>query len=340
MTGSDSRAVIVDASAIEMPTNAATLLVVIVNYRSAELAVDCLRSLESEIRSRGKAHVAIVENFSGADQYERLSAAIESHDWGGWVTLIQADNNGGFAAGNNIAIDWAMTWEKSPDLVWLINPDTIIRPGALVALEDFLGDHSEAGLVGSRLESPDGSPQLSAFRFPSILGELEQGAHLRPISWLLRNWSVIQPLNLTARPVDWVAGASLMIRWSVFKQIGLLDDGFFMYYEEVDFCRRARAVGWTCWYLPESRVVHLVGQSSDVTSYANFRKRRPRYWFDARERYFQKHFGKVGSCLANLLHIGSFATFRLRSRFSRQPDNKPEHFLGDLIKASFRTVPR
>ena len=331
---------VVRAGSLDSPTGPITLLVVIVNYRSAALAIDCLRSLEPEIQARGEAHVAIIENQSGADQYATLRAAIDDHGWHGWVTLIQAERNGGFAAGNNVAIDWAMTWPSPPDLVWLLNPDTYLRPGALGALETFLVDHTEVGLVGSRLESPDGSPQNSAFRFPTILGELVEGAQFGLLSRLMRSRVVVLPLVHEAAPVDWVAGASLMIRRRVLDQVGALDDGFFMYYEEVDFCRRARDAGWTCWYLPASRVVHLVGQSSDVTNYANFRKRRPGYWFDARQRYFRKNHGLVGASLANLLHISSFALYRLRSWRRRHLDNNPEHFLADLIRSSFRAVPR
>ena len=340
MTVSAPASEISRAGSLDTPTGPVTLLVVIVNYRSAALAIDCLRSLEPEIQARGEAHVALVENQSGADQYDTLRAAIDDHGWQGWVTLIQAERNGGFAAGNNVALDWSLTWPTPPDLVWLLNPDTYIRPGALVALETFLTDHAEVGLVGSRLESPDGSPQNSAFRFPSILGELVDGAQLGVLARLLQSRVVVLPMIHEAAPVDWVAGASLMIRQSVLDQVGTLDDGFFMYYEEVDLCRRARAVGWTCWYLPASRVVHLVGQSSDVTNYASFRKRRPGYWFDARQRYFRKHYGAVGASFANLLHITSFGLYRLRSWSRRHLDNNPEHFLADLIRSSLRAASR
>lgn len=310
----------------------ASLLVVIVNYRSADLAVDCLRSLEPEIRARGRAHVAVVENASGADQYDQLRSAIDRQGWGDWITLIAADRNGGFAAGNNVAIRWALAWASPPDLVWLLNPDTVVRPGALAMLEGFLTDHPAVGLAGSRLEHPDGRPQNSAFRFPSILGEVEGGLRFGPATRLLRGRAVVQPLADDARQVDWVAGASLMIRRAVFDAVGLLDDGFFMYFEEVDFCRRALDGGWPCWYVPESRVVHLVGQSSDVTSASGARKRRPRYWFDARQRYFLTHHGRARTLLANLLHVGAFASFRLRSRLQRKPDNDPERLLWDLVR--------
>ena len=317
---------------IARPPGLVDLLVVIVNYRSADLTIDCLRSLEPEILGRGGGHVVIVENASGADQYDQLRSAIDQHNWHGWVTLIAADRNGGFAAGNNVAIRWALNWPMPPDLVWLLNPDTVVRPGALPGLEEFLATHPQVGMAGSRLEHPDGTPQNSAFRFPSLLGELEGGLRFGPASRLLRNRAVVQPLAHEARQVDWVAGASLMIRRAVFDAVGLLDDGFFMYFEEVDFCRRALAGGWPCWYVPESRVIHLVGQSSNVTSATGTLKRRPKYWFDARQRYFLAHHGRVRTLMANLLHVAAFGSFRLRSRLQRKPDNDPERLLWDLIR--------
>jgi len=318
-----------------MTETATDLLVVIVNYRSAELAIDCLGSIEAEIRARPGSHVAVVENASGRDQVDRLRSEIDRRNWQGWVTLIEADRNGGFAAGNNVAIGWAMGWPKPPDLFWLLNPDTVVRPGALASLVTFLATHPRVGLVGSRLEDPDGKAQHSAFRFPSILGELEGGLRFGPASRLLEKNAVVRPISDVPEPVDWVAGASLMVRREVFDQVGPLDDRFFMYFEEVDFCRRARAGGWACWYVPESRVVHLVGQSSDVTSAAGATKRRPRYWFEARKRYFLAHHGRARTLLANLVHVAAFAGYRVRRRIQRKPDGDPKLLLWDLVRYNF-----
>ncbi len=316
------------------------LLVVVVNYRSAELAIDCLISLEPEIQGSPGSHVAIVENASGSDQYDRLRREIDRRGWQTWVTLIVADRNGGFAAGNNLAIAEAMAWDRPPGLFWLLNPDTVVRPGALAELKLFLQTHPEAGLVGSRLEHPDGTAQNSAFRFPSILGELEGGLRFGPASRLLQHRAVVGPIADRPAVVDWVAGASLMIRREVFDQVGLLDERYFMYYEEVDFCRRARAAGWACWYLPESRVVHLVGQSSDVTSASGATKRRPRYWFDARKQYFLTHHGRSRTLVANLVHVAAFASYRVRRRLQRKPDGDPRFMLWDLIRYNFLAVKR
>ena len=195
----------------------------------------------------------------------RLATAILENGWGDWATILPLDQNGGFAYGNNAAIRPALQEADPPCFVLLLNPDTIVRPGALKSLVVFMESRPDIGIVGSRLEEPDGTPQQSAFRFPSVLGELEGGVRLGPVSRLLHRWAAFQPIPEEPGPVDWVAGASMIIRRQVFESIGLLDEGYFMYFEEVDFCRRARRAGWPCWYAPSSRVVHLVGQSSGVT---------------------------------------------------------------------------
>ncbi len=321
------------------PGGPVELLVVVVNYRSADLAIACLESLAPEIEHHPGTHVALVENASGIDQVERLHAAIEQHGWT-WVTLIPAEQNGGFAAGNNVAIAAALRWTLPPQLFWLLNPDTVVRPGALAALRSWLDTHPAVGLVGSRLENPDGTAQHSAFGFPSILGELEGGLRFGPASRLLRRRAVVQPIADQPVAVDWVAGASLMIRREVFGDVGLLDERYFMYYEEVDFCRRAQAAGWACWYVPESRVVHLVGQSSAVTSAAGALKRRPRYWFDARKHYFLTHHGRARTLIANLVHVTAFASYRVRRWVQRKPDGDPRLMLWDLIRYNFLSVKR
>ena len=105
-------------------------------------------------------------------------------------------------------------------------------------------------------------PEGSAFRFPSVLGELENGVRWDWSHKLLRRWVVSPPVPSVTTPCDWASGASLLIRGAVFEAIGLLDENYFLYFEEVDFCLRARRAGWTCWYVPQAQVLHLAGQSS------------------------------------------------------------------------------
>jgi N-acetylglucosaminyl-diphospho-decaprenol L-rhamnosyltransferase len=312
-----------------------SLLVVIVNYRTAGLVIDCLRSLDPEVAAYPGARVVVVENASGDDSAERLASAISAEGWGGWVSLVVAPRNGGFAAGNNVAIAPALALNSPPALIWLLNPDTIVRPGALRALVDFLGRRPEVGLAGSRSETIDALPLQSAFRFPTILSELEGGLRFDPVSRLLKRHVLTPPVSDIEGPTDWVAGFSVMIRREVFEAIGLLDEGYFMYFEEVDFCLKAARAGWPCWYVPSSRVVHLVGQSSKLTKAGEHRKRRPGYWFEARRRFFLTNHGRAKTVTANVTHALAYASYRVRRRLQRKPDNDPQWMLWDFLRYNF-----
>src|SRR5204863_2390861 len=123
-----------------------------------------------------------------------------------------------------------------------------------------------------------------------------------------KRWVVAPPVRTETFPTDWVAGASMIVRKAVFDAIGLMDDEYFMYFEEVDFCLRARRAGWPCWYVPASRVVHLVGQTSGVTDTRQVTKRRPKYWFDSRRRYFLVNHGAVKTALADLVWTAGYVT--------------------------------
>jgi N-acetylglucosaminyl-diphospho-decaprenol L-rhamnosyltransferase len=321
------------------------LLVVIVNYRSASLAIDCLRSLAPEVASLGGpgvARVVVTDNASADESVARLTRAVADNGWSGWATIQPLPRNGGFAYGNNEAIRAALAGTEKPEYVLLLNPDTLVRPGAIRALLEFMDMHPAAGIAGSRLEDPDGTPQRSAFRFHTVRSELEAGVRLGLVSVLLRRHVVAPPVPAGEAPVrtDWVAGASMIVRRAVFEQAGLMDEGYFMYFEEVDFCLRAARRGWPCWYVPASRVVHLVGQSSGVTDARQSNRRRPKYWFDSRRRYFLVNHGPLKTALADLAWSLGFATYRLRQFLQRKPDRDPACLLRDFVKNSFLVAGR
>ena len=181
----------------------------------------------------------------------------------------------------------------------LLNPDTVCRPGAVSALVQFMEQHPRAGISGSRLEDPDGTPQCSAHQMITPLSELIESARLRPLSRVFRRHVVSPPLDATrTQQHDWVSGASFMVRREVFEQVGLLDDGYFLYFDEVDFCRRAALAGWETWYVPDSRVVHLEGQATGISQQ---RRRRGQWWYDSRRRFFIKSYGVTGLIVADAL---------------------------------------
>ena len=220
----------------------------------------------------------------------------------------------------------------------MLNPDTLVRPGALQALTTFLDSRPDVGLAGSRIANADGSTQWSKFPFPTAATEFEGMVRLSAVTRLFaRTWN---PNSDHDSPitVDWVSGASLMIRREVFTAIGLLDEKYFMYYEEVDFCLRAARAGWPCWYVPSATVVHLVGQSSGVSDPAQIRKRRPNYWFDSRRRYFLTNQGWFKTVLADVAWTTAYLLNRVRLIIKRQPGIEPRRMFWDFVRYNFLMV--
>lgn len=313
------------------PDSSLRLLVVILNYRTPSLTIDCLRSLAGEVRSLFGTRVIVADNASGDGSVEQIQAAIDFEGWGEWASILPLEHNGGYAFGNNVAIATALRSPLPPPYFLLLNPDTIVRPNAIQMLVDFMEEHPEIGIAGSRLEDPDGTPQCSAFRFPSILSELDSSLRLGVVSKLLSKWVVAPPVSEETCQSDWVAGASMIVRREVFESVGLLDEKYFLYFEEVDFCLRANKSGWPCWYVPNSRVVHLVGQSSGVTDTKRPPRRLPKYWFDSRRRYFLKNHGWLYATLADAAWFFGFVLWRWRRVIQHKPDLDPPKLLSDFL---------
>lgn len=310
------------------------MLVVVLNYRVADLTIDCLDSLAGEIQTLPDARVVVVDNASGDGSAERITAAIQARGWGAWASVLPLTANRGYASGNNAAIRVALAATDPPTCFLLLNPDTRLRPGALGALRGCLAQQPTAGIVGSRLEDPDGTPQRSAFRFPTLAGEMEATARLKIVSMLLARRVMAPPPPASACATDWVAGACMLVRREVFETVGLLDEGYFLYYEDVDLCHRAWQAGWRCWYEPASRVVHLVGQSTGVTATREQPGRQPVYWFQSRQRYWLTYHGRLATACADGAWLLNFAAWRARRALQRNPDRDPPRLLADFWRFS------
>ena len=174
------------------------------------------------------------------------------------------EHNGGFSYGNNAGIREALASADQVDYVMLLNPDTVARKEAIKALVEFMDGHPHVGIAGSLLEKVDGGVECSAHRIPSPLSELDFGARLGLLSRALQKYVVSSPLRTAAHSCDWVSGASLIMRRPVLEKIGLMDDGFFLYFEDCEYCFRARNAGWDIVHVPSARIIHLHGQSSQV----------------------------------------------------------------------------
>ena len=295
------------------------LLVVIVCFRAADLTVDCLRSLAPEVAAVPGVRVAICENGTGPEAVAEIRGAIEREGWGAWTHLTTITPNRGFAGGNNAILRPVLAEPDPPPLFLLLNSDTIVRPGALRALLDAASRHPEAGVIGPRLEWPDGTPQESCFRDFRPLDAFVQAAGTGPVSRLFGRPSVALAVCDQPFACDWVSFACALIRQAVFEHVGVLDDHFYLYFDDPDFCRRARRAGWSVLHWPAARVVHLRGRSNPVKSLGAEKKRRPIYWYESRSRYYAKYYGRPGLWLANGLWWAGRSISWARERFGRRP---------------------
>jgi GT2 family glycosyltransferase len=308
------------------------LLVVILNYRTPGLTVACLRALRAEVVATPGCRVAVIDNGSGGDDLGQIRRAVAEGGWEGWVEVTASPENLGFTGGNNAVIRAALASADPPELFLLLNSDTVVEPGALGALVSFMDGRPRAGIAGSALLATDGTLQASPFRFQGIASELDRGLQLGLVSRALRRWAVVMPPQPRACAVDWVSGASMVLRRSMLEAVGLLDEGLFTYFDDVDLCLRARRAGWEVWYVPESRVVHLEGASSGITEAAP--RRRPAYWFQARRRFFLKSHGPAYTALADAAFLSGCLLHRVRRRLQGKPDTDPPHFLADAARHS------
>jgi GT2 family glycosyltransferase len=164
------------------------------------------------------------------------------------------------------------------------------------------------------------------------MSELESAIKLGLVSRLLDRWKTVPPLPAQTSETDWVSGTSMIIRLGVLQDIGLLDEGYYTYFDDIDFCYNARRAGWPTWYVAESRVVHLEGQSTGVTN--KILQRRPSYLFEARRRYFLKNHSSVYAAFVDAARIIGFALSRMRTVFTGEQDSAPPYILTDSIRHS------
>lgn len=311
--------------------------IVIVNYRTPGEVADCLRSIFAQ--DVAPLRVFVVDNASGDDSLAAIGRAVRAHGWGDAVQLLAQPRNGGFAYGCNAGVRAAFERDPGCRLVLFANPDTQLRAGALRSVLAFMDRAADAGIVGCAVEDPGGEPQLSAHAFPGPLAELDDGARLGVLSRLLRTRRFARgPGREEPFACDWVSGACFAVRREVFETIGLLDEGFFLYFEEVDFCRRASRAGWKVYHLPQARVMHVEGASTGIRD-AN--RRRPAYWFASRRRFFLKHHGAAGLLAADVLWSAGRISWKLRRLLGlggRGTRNDPPGLIRDLLTSDLRAA--
>ena len=267
------------------------LSIIIVNWNVRDLLRDCLRSIDVG-RGALSVEVIVVDSASADD-----SVAMMRNEFP-WVRLIPCDENVGFPGGNNIGLA-----EASGMHLLLLNPDTVILEDALPKMVAYLQAHSDVGALGPQLLNPDGSIQSSRRRFPTAATGFLESTWLEGLApgVLRRYYTLDLPEDATA-DVDWLTGACIMVPRAIYEEIGGLDEGYYMYSEELDWCRRIKATGRRVVYFPAAQVTHHVGKSSEqaVTArHINFQR--------AKLRYFRKYHGRVLAGAMRVFLLSNYA---------------------------------
>jgi N-acetylglucosaminyl-diphospho-decaprenol L-rhamnosyltransferase len=337
------------------------LTVVVVSYNVLSLLRNCLHSIAASTAQSAdwlSVDVVVVDNASADDSGAMVAAEFPD------VRLIASDKNLGFTGGNNLALralGFAPIGSESshipipnpqspiPDFVLLLNPDTLVESDALGQMAVFLRDNPSAGAVGAHLSYGDGSFQHGAFQFPGLA---QVALDLLPLADLpgIRRFLprlLDSPLNgryptalwqgTNAFPVDFVLGAALMARGEAIRRVGLLDDGYFMYCEEMDWCLRLQDAGWSVFALPTAHITHLEAQSSRQVRWETFE----RLWC-SRFRFYQKqrihYFNGFLPRLRLLVRIGVWMRSVLaRRRFAQ---GKLSGLLLERELAAYRAIGR
>jgi GT2 family glycosyltransferase len=280
------------------------LSVVILSWNVRDLLRQCLQSVFSSQPSAlgddkpttqhypWSTEVIVVDNASSDGSVEMVRAEFPE------VRLIVNTINRGYAGGNNDGIAAA-----TGRYVMILNPDTQVVGDALSTLVAHADLHPEAGVIGPQLLNPDGSVQPSRRRFPTLTTGLFESTWLQPVASrrVLRDYYMQDRSDSETQQVDWVIGACLLVRRDVIQQVGGLDEGFFMYSEELDWCRRIKQAGWKVMYLPDAKVIHHMGKSSDQVV-----AQRHIYFQTSKVRYFRKHHGPWAAGLVRIVLLALY----------------------------------
>jgi GT2 family glycosyltransferase len=250
------------------------LSIIIVSWNTREILAECLNSIYNN-PPNCRFEIRVVDNASIDGTNEMLYKRFPQ------VCLVESPENLVFARANNLAISLA----KDARYVLLLNPDTIVYPGALQKMVSYMDENPEVGAAGPRLLNPDGSLQTSCYAAPTLTREFTRMFHLDKIfpeaCYHMDKWDLKKP-----RDVDIIQGACLMLRKMALDRVGLLDESFFIYSEDFDLCHRLQKDGWSQVWLPEAEVIHYGAQSTNQVSAEMFLQ-----LYQAKMKFMRKHYG-------------------------------------------------
>jgi N-acetylglucosaminyl-diphospho-decaprenol L-rhamnosyltransferase len=298
----------------------ADVAVIIVNYNTADLALEAIESVLAQHHGGRSIEVHLVDNASPQGDAAVLAAEISARGWERQVTFYPETENHGFGRGNNLVLSALAERPARQRYVFLLNPDARLGNEAIGILADFLDARQEAAVAGARIEKPGGVTVTAAFRFPGVISTFSSALSFGPIARLLSRWQVPLAPEIPTGPVDWVSGAAVMLRMSALERAGFFDPSFFLYFEETDLMYRIKQQGGQVWHVAEANVIHDGGASTDVRSERRGRRRLPACWYHSWQHYFTKNYGRPNAFgAAAAWVIGALLNRVLSSLRGREP---------------------
>lgn len=316
-----------DVPAADAAAPSPDVSVVVVSFNTRDLLRECLQTLAREA-GEVTYETIVVDNDSKDGSADMVAAEFPD------AVLIRAGGNLGFAAANNKGFAVA-----KGRYVVLLNSDAFLKPGVLPLSVHKMDADPRIGIGGARLVGRDGSWQPSGRLFPSLVNDFLTISGLsarRPHSRFFGRFDRTWASQDEAAEVDWVPGAYSIIRREVLEKVGFFDEVFFLYYEEVDLCRRTKAAGYTVWYWPDVVVVHLGGESSKTLkrlSMSSSGSQLTLWRMRAGLLYYRKHHGFAGAWLAKTLESRWHAIRLRKNRGSGEPERKAKAEESEAIVA-------
>lgn len=319
-------------------TPATDIAVIVVNYGTADLALEAVSSVIDRQHGGRAVEVHIVDNNSPGQDATLLAREIAERGWEDQVTLYIESENHGFGRGNNVVLKILAASATPPRYVFLLNPDARLDNEAIAVLADFLDARPLVAAAGARIYRPGGIPVTAAFRFFGILSTFEDAISFGPISRLLDRWRVPLPPDTPLCQVDWVSGAAAMLRFSALSKVGFFDPNFFLYFEETELMWRLGQGGFQTWHVPEAKVTHFEGAATEVRSLESQRRRLPWYWYDSWQYYFRKCLGRSAALVSAALWLSGAAMHRMICLLRRKQPRTPLHFASDFWNMGIRPL--
>jgi GT2 family glycosyltransferase len=288
--------------------------IIVVNWNGRDLLRKCLECVQATVK-QASYETIVVDNASTDGSQEMARNEFPT------VRLIANSDNVGFARANNQAMQG-----NAARYILLLNSDAFVREKTIDTMVRFMDEHPDAGMAGCKLLYEDGRLQPSCYTFPTLFSEVSIALGLNKLfartklfgSYTMTNWDYSD-----TRPVDVIMGAFMLVRREAVEQVGLMDEGFFMYSEEVDWCYRFKQAGWKIYFTPEVEAVHLWGGSSNQVKVETLIR-----LYRSRVRFFRKHYGAVTAgvyklvlYLNALLRVGPGAVY-----YYRRPQTREKHY--------------